>query len=86
MFGIFKSKSQGNDKSLISKLKTGLGKTRARISGGLSTLFTSNTLDSSTIEAIETTLLTSDVGLDLTDDIIKSIQSKAKGQQEYQNE
>jgi len=59
---------------LFSRLKQGLSKTRHRLSDGLQDLFLGEkTLDDDLIEEIETILLSSDVGVTVTQDIIDDL-------------
>jgi fused signal recognition particle receptor len=58
----------------FSRLKQGLSKTRHRLSDGLQDLFLGEkTLDDDLIEEIETILLSSDVGVTVTQDIIDDL-------------
>jgi len=62
------------DSSLLTRLKDGLGKTRSHLSGGLSNLFLGRkTIDDDLLEDIETQLLSADVGMNATQDIIQAL-------------
>ena len=63
--------------SLFARMKQGLGKTRSGLTDGLSTLFLGQkTIDDDLLEEIETLLLTSDVGMAATTDIIANVTEK----------
>ncbi len=58
----------------FSRLKKGLSKTRATFSNGLATLFLGKkTLDADLLNEIEMLLLTADVGVDTTEQLIKHL-------------
>lgn len=66
--------SEQDKKSIFSRLKSGLSKTSAALSGGLSTLFLGKReVDDNLLEEIETQLISSDVGIDATAIIINSL-------------
>ena len=66
---------------MFNKLKHGLMKTRGRLSEGLKTLLEGrNTVDKQLLEDIEMQLLSSDVGIDATNEILEKLESKAKSQ------
>ena len=66
---------------MFNKLKHGLMKTRGRLSEGLKTLLQGrNTVDKQLLEDIEMQLLSSDVGIDATNEILEKLESKAKSQ------
>ena len=59
------------------RLKKGLGKTRARFSGGLQDIFLgAKTLDDELLEEIETILLSADVGVRVTQEILDELANK----------
>ena len=59
------------------RLKKGLGKTRARLSGGLQDIFLgAKTLDDELLEEIETILLSADVGVRVTQEILDELANK----------
>lgn len=66
--------SEEEKKSIFSRLKSGLSKTSAALSGGLSTLFLGKReVDDNLLEEIETQLITSDVGIEATATIINNL-------------
>ena len=66
---------------MFNKLKHGLMKTRGRLSEGLKTLLQGrNTIDKQLLDDIEMQLLSSDVGIDATNEILEKLESKAKSQ------
>jgi fused signal recognition particle receptor len=66
--------SEEEKKSIFSRLKSGLSKTSAALSGGLSTLFLGKReVDDNLLEEIETQLITSDVGIEATAIIINNL-------------
>jgi len=83
MFGFKKSpkKITTEDKpsSLLSRLKDGLSGTRNNINSGLSNLFLSKKqIDDELLEEIETLLITADLGIEATSDIITELTAKCK--------
>lgn len=67
--------------NLFQQLKQGLAKTRGRLSNGLKSLLLGKSrLDSGLLEDIEMQLLSSDVGIDATNDILKNLRTKLEGQ------
>lgn len=63
--------------SVFERIRQGLGKTRANLTGGLSDLFSlSKKIDEDLLEEIETTLLMADVGVTATSEIIDSLTDK----------
>ncbi|PPI84944.1 signal recognition particle-docking protein FtsY [Marinobacter maroccanus] len=68
--------------SVFERIKNGLGKTRASLTGGLSDLFSlSKKIDEDLLEEIETTLLMADVGVTATSEIIDSLTDKLERNQ-----
>ncbi len=66
--------SEQEKKSILHRLKSGLSKTSAALSGGLSTLFLGKReVDDNLLEEIETQLITSDVGIEATATIINNL-------------
>ena len=66
---------------MLNKLKQGLIKTRGRLSEGLKILLQGrNKVDKQLLEDIELQLLSSDVGIDATSEILEKLESKAKSQ------
>ena len=68
----------GEDKpGLFARLKNGLGKTRSRLSEGVQTIFLgAKSLDDDLMEELETLLLSSDVGVSATQEIIDELTKK----------
>lgn len=68
---------QPEKKGFFSRLKAGLAKTRANFASGIANLILGKkTLDTELIELIETQLLTADVGVDATQELIKTLTQK----------
>ncbi|WP_372994131.1 signal recognition particle-docking protein FtsY [Marinobacter sp.] len=68
--------------SVFERIRKGLGKTRASLTGGLSDLFSLNKkIDEDLLEEIETTLLMADVGVTATSEIIDSLTDKLERNQ-----
>jgi fused signal recognition particle receptor len=68
--------------SVFERIRTGLDKTRASLTGGLSELFSlSKKIDEDLLEEIETTLLMADVGVTATSEIIDSLTDKLERNQ-----
>ncbi|MBD3641409.1 MAG: signal recognition particle receptor subunit alpha, partial [Marinobacter sp.] len=68
--------------SVFERIKQGLGKTRASLTGGLADLFTvGKKIDEDLLEEIETTLLMADVGVTATSEIIDSLTDKLERNQ-----
>ena len=66
---------------MFNKLKQGLVKTRGRLSKGLKSLLQGrNEVDKKLLEDIELQLLSSDVGVDATNEILEKLESRAKSQ------
>jgi fused signal recognition particle receptor len=64
-------------KGFFSRLKAGLSKTRANFSNGLANLFLGKkTLDADVLESIETQLLTADVGIEATQQLVQHLTQK----------
>ncbi len=64
-------------KGLFKRLKSGLSKTRQQLSGGLGTLILGKKeIDDELFEELETILLTADVGVDATNDILDSLTAR----------
>lgn len=81
-FNIFKKKSpekKEQNTGLFSKLKTGLSKTRQVLTTDINDLFvTSKAIDDALFEELEEVLVTSDLGIDITMEMMEKIQKKAK--------
>jgi len=68
--------------SVFERIRQGLGKTRANLTGGLSDIFSlSKKIDEDLLEEIETTLLMADVGVTATSEIIESLTDKLERNQ-----
>lgn len=68
--------------SVFERIKQGLGKTRASLTGGMADLFSvGKKIDEDLLEEIETTLLMADVGVTATTEIIESLTSKLERNQ-----
>jgi fused signal recognition particle receptor len=67
------SKIARGEVSWITRLKSGLGKTRSRLSG----LFTDRSVDAALLEEIETALLASDAGVDATKFLLATLRERA---------
>jgi fused signal recognition particle receptor len=81
-FNIFKRKKQEKPKSkpgLFSKLKTGLSRTRKVLTTDINELFSSaKAIDEELFEELEELLVTSDLGIDITMEMMKKIRKKAR--------
>ena len=86
-----RKQSSGNDtlnskKGLFARLKAGLQKTRHVFSEGLANLFSGSTrIDSALLEELETFLLSADVGVEATQQIIKDLTQKSRALSEPQS-
>ncbi|MBL3556043.1 MULTISPECIES: signal recognition particle-docking protein FtsY [Marinobacter] len=68
--------------SVFERIRQGLGKTRANLTGGLADLFSvGKKVDEDLLEEIETTLLMADVGVTATSEIIESLTDKLQRNQ-----
>jgi fused signal recognition particle receptor len=68
--------------SVFERIRKGLGKTRASLTGGLADLFSvGKKIDEDLLEEIETTLLMADVGVTATSEIIESLTDKLERNQ-----
>ncbi|WP_111498540.1 signal recognition particle-docking protein FtsY [Marinobacter bohaiensis] len=68
--------------SVFQRIRQGLGKTRANLGSGLADLFSAGkSVDEDLLEEIETTLLTADVGITATTEIIDSLTEKLERKQ-----
>ena len=81
-FNLFKKKKSPQKKqssTVLSRLKTGLSKTRDVLTTDINELFVSDkTIDDELFEEIEELLITSDFGIDLTTKIMDTIKKKSK--------
>jgi fused signal recognition particle receptor len=83
MFGFKKSSKNTNtddsQSTLLSRLKDGLSGTRNNINSGLSNLFLNKKqIDDELLEEIETLLITADLGIDVSTEIINELTAKSK--------
>ena len=77
-----KAPEQEPQVSVFERIKKGLGKTRASLTGGLSDMFSlGKKIDEELLEEIETTLLMADVGVTATSEIIDSLTDKLERNQ-----
>ncbi|GGE62198.1 hypothetical protein GCM10011533_13310 [Streptosporangium jomthongense] len=68
--------------SVFERIKQGLGKTRASLTGGMADLFSiGKKIDEDLLEEIETTLLMADVGVTATSEIIEALTDKLRRNQ-----
>lgn len=87
MFGFNKDKKSptnpnaDNQEGFFTRLKQGLGKTRANITQGLGSLLSGKAIDEETLEDLETQLLTADVGIEATREIIDELSKRFKNKQ-----
>ncbi|MED7788192.1 signal recognition particle-docking protein FtsY [Francisella sp. 19X1-34] len=71
------TQSDDNKKGLFSRLQSGLSKTASKFGGGLSTiLMGQKVVDEELLEDIEMQLLTADVGVEATDEIVEHLRDK----------
>ena len=63
---------------LLQRLRKGLGKTRQSLGGGLASLLGGKRIDRDILEEIETLLLTADVGVEATHEIIKALTAQVE--------
>ena len=79
MFDLFKPKSPAAErKSWRERLADGLGRSREKLSGALASAFSRRTLDDETLEALETALLTADVGVAATQHLLDDLKQRWK--------
>jgi len=81
-FNIFKKKKSDKKEqssSIFSKLKTGLSKTRQVLTTDINDLFiSSKAIDENLFEELEELLITSDLGIDITMEMMERIKKKAR--------
>ncbi len=79
MFDLFKRKSADDErKSWRERLAEGLGRSREKLSGALASAFSRRSLDDETLEALETALLTADVGVAATGHLLEDLKLRWK--------
>ncbi len=79
LFKKSKKKNQDAESTFFSKLKSGLTKTREVLTTDINELFVSSkAIDEDFFEELEELLVTSDLGIDITMDMMERIKKKAK--------
>ena len=82
MFDLFKKKSPEVEpvpqRSWTERLKAGLGLSRDKLAGALTGVFARRKLDDAALDALETALLTGDVGVDATQQLLADLKSRWK--------
>ncbi len=86
MFGFGKNREKATEPAaaessepLLSRLRSGLGRTRSNLAGGLANLLLGRkSIDADLLEELETLLLVADVGVDATSRIIAEITEQVK--------
>ncbi len=66
------------ERSWGERLKAGLARTRSQFGGRLKSLFSRGKLDDELLDALETLLLTSDVGMDATQFLLEELKRRVK--------
>jgi fused signal recognition particle receptor len=64
------------DSSFLGRLKARLGRSAARLGGGLRELFAGRTLDADLLDELETRLITADVGADATTTLVDDLRRR----------
>ena len=72
------SAPEAPQRSWTERLKAGLGLTRVKLAGALTGVFARRKLDEEALEALETALLTGDVGVDATAHLLADLQVRWK--------
>lgn len=72
--------------SWFQSLRSGLSKSAGKIAGGISGIFTKNTLDASTLEALEDHLILSDMGHAVASKLVEGLRRKKLGSQVTEHE
>ncbi|PPD56765.1 MAG: signal recognition particle-docking protein FtsY [Methylotenera sp.] len=72
------SKSKETELSFAQRLKQGLAKTRQQLSGQLNSLFGGGKIDADTYEELETILLTADIGVAATTQLLDNLKKRVK--------
>ena len=82
MFDLFKKKSPEEppvaQRSWTERLKSGLGLSRDKLAGALTGVFARRKLDEAALDALETALLSGDVGVDATAQLLADLKSRWK--------
>jgi len=73
-----KTEKKDEKLSFAQRLKKGLSKTRAQLGGQLASIFSSGKIDDETYEDLETILLTSDVGVSATQQLLENLKKRVK--------
>lgn len=88
MFGFLKKDAPGQPAEPIvsapapwrERLRAGLARTRARFGGELKSIFLRGKIDQEALDALETLLLTGDVGIEATQHLLDALKVRAKQQ------
>jgi len=78
MFDLFKRDDGAPRKSWGERLKAGLARSRDKLGGAIAVALRGHTLDDATIEAIETALITSDMGVAATTAVVDELRARWK--------
>jgi len=79
MFDLFKRKSAGDEgRPWSERLREGLARSRDKLAGALTSAFSRRTLDGDSEEAIETALLTADIGVAATAELMADLRARWK--------
>jgi len=78
MFDLLKRDDNGSRKSWGERLKAGLARSREKLGGAIAVALHGHTLDEETLEAIETALITSDMGVAATETVIAELRTRWK--------
>jgi len=73
-----KRDDNGSRKSWGERLKAGLARSREKLGGAIAVALHGHTLDEETLEAIETALITSDMGVAATETVIAELRTRWK--------
>ena len=75
---VTESKPKETELSFAQRLKQGLAKTRQQLSGQLNSLFGGGKIDADTYEELETILLTADIGVAATTQLLDNLKKRVK--------
>jgi len=78
MFDLFKRDDDAPRKSWGERLKAGLARSREKLGGAISVALRGHTLDDETLEAIETALITADMGTAATATVVDELRARWK--------
>jgi fused signal recognition particle receptor len=78
MFDLFKRDDDAPRKTWGERLKAGLARSREKLGGAIAVALRGHTLDEETLEAIETALITSDMGVAATETVIGELRARWK--------